>query len=102
MIYQVFSVKDDKAAAFALPFFLPRMEVALRSFRDAVKNPEHDMHRHPEDYALYCIGEYDDATGALQPCEPVLVARALESAPRPPAPVSAELRAQLNGHPEVL
>jgi len=79
MIYQVFSVRDSKAAAYALPFFLPRMEIALRSFRDAVKNPEHDMHRHPEDYALYCIGEYDDATGQMSAVEPVLVAQALEA-----------------------
>lgn len=77
-MYQVFAVKDSKAAAFALPFFLPRMEVALRSFRDAVKNPEHDMHRHPEDYSLWCLGEFDDNTGAMQPVEPVLVARAQE------------------------
>lgn len=83
MIYQVFSVRDSKAAAYALPFFLPRMEVALRSFRDAVKNPEHDMHRHPEDYALYCLGEFNDETGELHKIEPVLVAQASDPAQRP-------------------
>lgn len=89
MIYQVFSVKDSKAAAFALPFFLPRMEVALRSFRDAVRNPEHDMHKHPEDYALYCLGEFNDETGELLKVEPVLVARALEGEVRPSSGLKA-------------
>lgn len=87
MIYQVFAVKDSKAAAFALPFFLPRMEVALRSFRDAIKDPKHDMSRHPEDYSLWCLGEFDDNTGEMKPVEPVLVARATDPAEpseRPP------------------
>lgn len=102
MIYQVFAVKDAKAAAFALPFFLPRMEVALRSFRDAVKDPQHDMSRHPEDYSLWCLGEFDDNLGAMLPiAEPVLVARAVE-APQParastlPDEVDPAVRAQLH------
>lgn len=81
MIYQVFAVKDDKAAAFALPFFMPRMEVALRGFRDACQNTEHDMYRHPEDYSLYCLGEFDDNLGQLLPADPVLVARAIDCVP---------------------
>jgi len=92
MIYQVFAVKDDKAAAFALPFFLPRMEVALRSFRDAMKDPKHDMSRHPEDYSLWCLGEFDDNKGAMLPVEPVLVARAADEVAKAPIAISDELR----------
>jgi len=99
MIYQVFAVRDSKAAAYALPFFLPRMEVALRSFRDAMKDPKHDMSRHPEDYSLWCLGEFDDNTGAMLPVEPVLVARASDppaDAARPPVEVSEALQGILN------
>lgn len=92
MIYQVFAVKDDKAAAFALPFFLPRMEVALRSFKDAMKDPKHDMSRHPEDYSLWCLGEFDDNLGAMMPVEPVLVARAADEVAKAPIPISDELQ----------
>lgn len=88
-VYQVFSVFDSKAAAYALPFFLPRVEVAIRSFRDAVRNPEHDMHRHPEDYSLHLLGEFDDASGAFTSRAPVLVAKAQE-APSRPVPVAQE------------
>lgn len=87
MIYQVFSVKDSKAAAFALPFFLPRVELAIRSFKDAVSDPGHDMHKHPEDYTLWILGEYDDQKGALQPVEPVQVASAIEYAKTGPRAV---------------
>lgn len=90
MIYQVFAVRDAKAAAYALPFFLPRMEVAIRSFRDAVKDPKHDMSRHPEDYSLWCLGEFDDNTGAMSPVEPVLVARALDEPSARPRVVSGD------------
>jgi len=47
-----------------------------------VLDPKHDMHRHPEDYSLWILGEFDDATGAMLPVEPVLVARASDPAPR--------------------
>lgn len=74
MIYQVFSVKDLKAAAFAPPFFLHRKEVALRTFRDALADPTHPMSAHPEDYVLYCLGEFDDETGQLHAVDqPVFV-----------------------------
>ncbi|QCQ85131.1 nonstructural protein [Blackfly microvirus SF02] len=78
MIYQVFAIKDAKAGAFALPFFLPRMEVALRSFKDAVSDPKHEISRHLEDYSLWCLGEFDDNTGAMLPVPPVLVAEATD------------------------
>lgn len=101
MIYQVFAVKDSKAAAFALPFFLPRMELAIRSFKDAVGDPKHEMHRHPEDYSLWCLGEYDDEKGAMQPVEPIKVASAVDDASGRSRAVSDEIRAQedhINGN----
>lgn len=66
MIYRCYSVRDLKAAAFAPPFFLGRDEVAVRTFSDAIADPSHPMHAHPEDYQLFYLGEFDDETGALQ------------------------------------
>lgn len=65
MIYRIYSVRDLKAAAYAPPFFLGRDEVALRTFRDALRDPTHPMTKHPEDYVLYFLGEFDDETGAV-------------------------------------
>lgn len=69
MIYQVFTVKDLKADAFAPPFFLHRAEVAVRTFADALHDVTHPMHAHPEDYVLYTIGSFDDELGKLIPLD---------------------------------
>jgi len=66
MIYRCYSVRDLKAAAFAPPFFLGRDEVAVRTFSDALADPTHPMHAHPEDYQLFYLGEFNDETGLLQ------------------------------------
>lgn len=65
MIYRCYAVKDLKAAAFAPPFFLGRDEVAVRTFADACKDPTHPMSKHPDDYELHYLGEFDDETGKL-------------------------------------
>ena len=64
----VCSIKDRAADAFMRPFFVPRNEMAIRSFTDevdrqAVDNP---MYAHPEDYDLYELGVFDEDTGDLQ------------------------------------
>jgi len=66
-MYQIYSVLDTKAAAFAPPFFLHRDEVAIRAFRDAVLDPKHPMSAHPGDYHLYNIGQFDDVDGRVSP-----------------------------------
>lgn len=77
MILQVFSIHDSKAAAYAPPFFMARMELALRAFNDLAADTQSQINKHPEDYTLFLIGEFDDATGALKAAgEPVQVAKA--------------------------
>lgn len=66
MILQAFSIYDSKAAAYAPPFFMARMELALRAFKDLVADPGSQVHKHPEDYSLYLVGEFDDNTGAFK------------------------------------
>lgn len=65
MMYQAYSVFDTKAVAFAIPFFLPRNEVAIRAFRDALRDPSHPMAQHPEDYELFHVGSWDDNAGSF-------------------------------------
>lgn len=83
MIYRCYSVRDLKAAAFAPPFFLGRDEVALRTFRDALRDPSHPMAQHPEDYVLYYLGEFDDETGSITGSQQPV---ALQSAGAPSIP----------------
>lgn len=68
--YIVVAVRDRAMDAFMQPFFVPSIGMALRSFGDEVNRSESPMYSHPEDYDLYQIGSYDDATGALSPIPP--------------------------------
>lgn len=76
-MYRIYSVFDRKAEAYALPFFLQRDEVAIRSFRDAVMDPKHPMAAHAEDYALYRLGSFNDSDGFVQDEVPLLITNGL-------------------------
>lgn len=65
MIHKIFTVRDSKAEAFTQPFFAQSRGVAVRMFRAAVMNPEHDFHKFAEDYCLFELGEFDDASAAF-------------------------------------
>ena len=75
----IYSVYDSKAEAFLPPFFLPREEMAIRTFSDAVNSNDHQFGRHPEDYNLFRLGTFDDSSGELRSeITPIVVAYALE------------------------
>lgn len=65
MKHKMFSVHDRKAGAFLPPFMFHARGMAERVFSDCVNNREHAFGKHPEDYTLFLIGEYDDLTGEL-------------------------------------
>lgn len=70
MKVNVYSVFDSKLAVFELPFFMGTDPAAIRGFTDAVndsrpENPYLKWNRHPEDYSLYRVGEFDDSIGKL-------------------------------------
>lgn len=66
----LYAVLDAKLGDFGAPFVSQRDESAQRSFADAVNdgsNPNNQWFRHPEDFALYKIGDYDTETATLVP-----------------------------------
>jgi hypothetical protein len=69
MIYFVYSIYDEKVKTFANPFYKPTNPSAIRDFTDLAKDQNTTIGRHPEDYTLYQIGEYDDQTGLMKPYE---------------------------------
>lgn len=64
------SIFDKKAKAFLPPFFLPRWEMAIRTFKDCVNSTEHQFGQHPEDYILTHVGDFDDNTASLTESTP--------------------------------
>lgn len=78
MILKILAVKDAGLNTFLQPFFTPHPSAGMRAFADEVNRPDSPMNKHPEDYDLYYIGEYDDHTAQLIPGEVHLLARAKE------------------------
>lgn len=75
----VFSVRDEKAQTYSSPMVLPNKGMILREFSDMVIAGNNAISKHPEDYALYQIGEFDDFTGLVKSLPvPDLLGRASE------------------------
>lgn len=75
---QIFAVYDKKSVAYASPFYYPQKGQALRAFDDEVNNPQSPLNKHPEDFALFHIGTWNDTTGVITPLpNPVPVEEAL-------------------------
>lgn len=63
----IYGIRDTKADAYTRPpFFLSTEGQALRAFIDLAKTPDSDVGMHPEDYGLYELGSFDQATGEIQ------------------------------------
>ena len=65
MVQFIYSIHDSKAQAYLPPFYLHNKNMAIRSFSDAVQDQTTAFYRHPEDYSLWEIGEFDDITGEI-------------------------------------
>jgi len=76
MIYKILSIRDRAADAFAVPMFFQSTGQAIRAFADEIKNPRenNNLNKHPDDFDLYLIGEFDDQTGLFKSDRPSQVA----------------------------
>lgn len=61
---KVLVVRDIKADAYAVPMYVASIGGCIRGFADEInKTDDNPLARHPEDYELFEIGEYDELTG---------------------------------------
>lgn len=83
MIMKIFSIYDSKIEAHNTPFFMSTIGQATRAFTDETNNTQSLLHKHPEDYTLFELGEFDDqnATFAMHPT-PKSIGLALDFANR--------------------
>ena len=63
MVQVACSVLDVKAAVYSRPLFYHNVNVAVRSFGDAVSDKQNGIFVHPEDFHFYKVGEFDDVVG---------------------------------------
>ena len=68
MKLNVYTIYDDTAKAYMQPFFMHNHGLAVRAFTDQVnRNDENNpLNKHPEQFTLYYVGEFDDQTGNLE------------------------------------
>lgn len=75
---KIYAVKDNAIETYGNPFFVKAQGAAIRSFMDECKNTESAFNKHPADYDLYHLGEYNEETGLITSNEPERVARAID------------------------
>ena len=56
----LFSIYDIKGKIYIPPFAKHNSEVAIRDFTDMVNDPTTRINKHPQDYNLVQLGEWDD------------------------------------------
>lgn len=59
------AVFDSKVGAYSPPFFVKTKGEAIRSFTDACADDNLPFKKHPGDYRLFLLGEFDDNSGLL-------------------------------------
>ena len=65
----VYTLRDTKAEAFNLPFFSDNHATAMRSLTVQLEQ-DPNMQAFAEDFVLYCVGTFDQASGRLTPRDP--------------------------------
>ena len=66
---KVFAVFDVKADCYRSLFTMNTKAQAIRAFSDLAHDDTTDVGKHPEDYKLVCIGEFDESLGVIMPSE---------------------------------
>ncbi len=75
---KIFAIYDNKADAYLPPWFLTTNAMAVRAFSDCIRDPDHNFGAHPEDYTLFCIGEFQNANGKIEPYVPFSMGNGIE------------------------
>jgi len=75
------------ATIFSPPHIFTAKGIALRAFADMIDNPQTTISKHPQDFSLALIGEFNETTGQFYPqFPPVFVATGLDFKPAAATP----------------
>lgn len=88
MLKKIFTVFDHAAEAYLQPFFLDTAGQAIRTFTEAVNDPNHPFGKYPKDYTLFHIGTYDESNGHFDSITPQPMGNALEYQTHQPSNVT--------------
>lgn len=77
----MFSIFDVVAKIYSQPFFMPTTGQALRAFGDEVNNPQSTINKHPADFRLFKLGDFDDNSGVIVSKNAEFLANAVDFVP---------------------
>lgn len=66
MKIKIYSVYDAKTKVYGQPNFLLNMGAATRAWTEAANDRTMSIGRHPADYTMFEIGEWDDESGVIK------------------------------------
>lgn len=78
MILVILAIFDAAAEAYMVPFMAQSRGEAIRAFADLVADESHPVGKHPDDYTLFVVGEFNKGSGVITPVVPVSLGNALE------------------------
>lgn len=73
MIVKCYAIYDAKISQYRLAIFDIEDGGGMRQFSDAVNDstPNNPWNKHPEDYSLWFVGEFDTNNGKLKDSVPI-------------------------------
>lgn len=70
MTRKMYSIRDIKGDYFNAVHISSTHGEAERNFRTLVNEPNSTVSKYPEDFDLYCVGEFNDTDGTITPKYP--------------------------------
>jgi len=67
MLLNAYTLYDQKALTYSPPFYCSAHGQAVRMVMDLAGDTNTMVGRHPADFSLHCVGQWNDATGDLLP-----------------------------------
>jgi len=71
MIKPVFTLFDEKAKYHKQPFIFQSKGEAIRAFSDIANDNKTEVGKHPADFHLYHIADFDEETATYKAVEPI-------------------------------
>lgn len=65
----IYSIYDEKAKVFLVPFFTENDLTAARLLTSAAVDKNSFLGQYPKDYKVYKIGQFDEETGYILPAD---------------------------------
>lgn len=63
--FKVFVLKDDKSKSYGMPITSQSRGMFIRELQEQLSSGQSVISRHPQDFGVFEIGEYDPRTGQV-------------------------------------